>query len=68
MTQFRITIEPWAGARIQDCCTEAIELAKRLHTDIRFEFNETAVIVHADDAPDALYERWQRDYEANRPK
>lgn len=48
MSQISLEVECRAGAAINDCFEEGIELAKRIKVDIRFKFNGVTCFAVAD--------------------
>ncbi len=60
-----IELDIYAGSKISEACVEAAELAQRLGKDVKFVFNDTAVLVHPRDSTPDLEAKWHTDYEAN---
>jgi hypothetical protein len=62
-TNFRtkaIDVEPFAGARIDDCVVEAVDLARRKGCTVRFVFNDLPVEVEPDSLASAVHKDWYR--------
>lgn len=57
-------LETYGGEFIGNVCKKACALATEKGEDVKFTFNAVEVIAHPDDNPDALYKKWEADFES----
>jgi len=61
MRHLFIKIEVLAETNIKTAIEEGIDLAKRLETNIAFDFNGTECYMSGDSYPESVFEAWLKD-------